>query len=91
MAHSLPWKPSQTQIYVHYQQNSRYLASSSSAYILRPWRAKTPHRSSSINKAGVPVVGWAHAPSGVHGESALSHIQNLWYQYSAPYVLAVAG
>jgi alpha-beta hydrolase superfamily lysophospholipase len=61
-----------------------------SAYILWPWQAKT-FRNSSLNISGVPVVGWAHGTSGVHGECAPSHIRNLWYQYSTPYTLSLQG
>jgi pimeloyl-ACP methyl ester carboxylesterase len=61
-----------------------------SAYILWPWQAKT-FRGSPLNVTGVPIVGWAHGTSGVHGECAPSHIRNLWYQYSAPYILALQG
>lgn len=61
-----------------------------SAYILWPWQAKT-FPSSSLNVSGIPVVGWAHGTSGVHGECAPSHIRNLWYQYSAPFTLALQG
>jgi predicted alpha/beta hydrolase len=57
-----------------------------SAYILWPWHAK-----SFANITGVPVVGWGHGTSGIHGECAPSHIRNLWYQYSAPYILALQG
>jgi pimeloyl-ACP methyl ester carboxylesterase len=57
-----------------------------SAYVLWPWAAK-----SFANITGVPVVGWGHGTSGIHGECAPSHIRNLWYQYSAPYVLALQG
>jgi hypothetical protein len=59
-----------------------------SAYILWPWQAKT-FRNSSFNVTGVPIVGWGHGTSGVHGECAPSHIRNFWYQYSAPYTLAL--
>jgi pimeloyl-ACP methyl ester carboxylesterase len=40
---------------------------------------------------GVPAVAWAHGTSGVFGECAPSHIRNLWYQYSAPFTLALQG
>jgi pimeloyl-ACP methyl ester carboxylesterase len=61
-----------------------------SAYVLWPWQAKT-FRNSALNITGVPVVGWGHGTSGVHGECAPSHIRNLWYQYSTPYILSLQG
>jgi alpha-beta hydrolase superfamily lysophospholipase len=61
-----------------------------SAYILWPWQAKI-FRNSPVNISGVPIVGWGHGTSGVHGDCAPSHIRNLWYQYSAPYTLALQG
>ena len=57
-----------------------------SAYILWPW---SPRKFNGI--IGYPVVSWAHGTSGQAGECAPSHIRNLWYQYSAPYVLALQG
>ena len=55
-----------------------------SAYILWPWM---PRRDPKTGRYA--VVGWAHGTSGVYGECAPSHIRNLWYQYSAPYILAL--
>ncbi|KAI9845502.1 MAG: hypothetical protein M1837_004841 [Sclerophora amabilis] len=40
---------------------------------------------------GFPVVGWAHGTSGVFGNCAPSNVRNLWYQFSAPYTLALQG
>lgn len=57
-----------------------------SAFILWPWM---PRRDPRTGKYA--VVGWAHGTSGVFGECAPSHIRNLWYQYSAPYILALQG
>lgn len=37
------------------------------------------------------VVGFAHGTSGIFGECGPSHIRNLWYQYSAPFILALQG
>lgn len=62
----------------------------SSAYILWPWQAKT-FTDSPLDICGVPVIGWAHGTSGVFGECAPSHIRNLWYQFSASYILALQG
>ena len=55
-----------------------------SAYILWPY---TPRNESD----GYPVVGWAHGTSGAFGDCAPSHIRNLWYQFAAPYMLALQG
>lgn len=59
-----------------------------SAYVLWPWLPRK-FRNSSIE--GIPVVVWAHGTSGMTSECAPSHIKNLWYQYSAPYILALQG
>lgn len=61
-----------------------------SAYVLWPWQART-FPGSSLNISGVPAVAWAHGTSGVFGECAPSHIRNLWYQFSAPFTLALQG
>lgn len=57
-----------------------------SAFVLWPWMA---HRDPRTGKYA--VVGWAHGTSGVFAECAPSHIRNLLYQYSAPYILALQG
>ena len=57
-----------------------------SAYILWPWQ---PRIDPATGKYA--VVGFAHGTSGIFGECAPSHIRNLWYQYSAPYILALQG
>ncbi|KAH6654220.1 secretory lipase [Truncatella angustata] len=57
-----------------------------SSYVLWPW---LPKRFSNVT--GLPVVGWGHGTSGWSGECGPSHTRNLWYQYSAPYVLALQG
>ena len=57
-----------------------------SAYILWPWH---PRIDPATGKYA--VVGWAHGTSGIFGECAPSHIRNLWYQYSAPFMLALQG
>ncbi|PPJ56885.1 hypothetical protein CBER1_02230 [Cercospora berteroae] len=57
-----------------------------SAYVLWPWMPRTDSETGRL-----AVVGWAHGTSGTFGECAPSHIRNLWYQYSAPYVLALQG
>lgn len=56
-----------------------------SAYVLWPYIPR--------EDPGCPgklaVVGWGHGTSGCVGECAPSHIRNLWYQYTAPYELAL--
>jgi pimeloyl-ACP methyl ester carboxylesterase len=37
------------------------------------------------------LVSWGHGTSGVFAECGPSHIRNLWYQFSGPYALALAG
>ena len=55
-----------------------------SAFILWPYTPRVEHD-------GYPVVGWAHGTSGGFGNCAPSHIRNLWYQFTAPYTLALQG
>ena len=57
-----------------------------SAFVLWPFQSR-----SFANLDGYPVVAWAHGTSGTSAEAAPSHIRNLWYQYSAPFTLALAG
>ncbi|KAK3707538.1 hypothetical protein LTR37_012033 [Vermiconidia calcicola] len=57
-----------------------------SAYVLWPWMPRVDPQTGKY-----AVVGWAHGTSGVNGDCAPSHIRNLWYQYSAPYILALQG
>lgn len=57
-----------------------------SAYILWPF---SPNLQPGTTKT--QTVVWAHGTSGSFGECAPSHIRNLWYQFSAPYPLALAG
>ncbi|KAJ4298975.1 hypothetical protein N0V90_004219 [Kalmusia sp. IMI 367209] len=61
-----------------------------SAYVLWPWQARK-FSSSALNITGVPTIAWAHGTSGMFAECAPSHIRNLWYQFSAPYILALQG
>jgi pimeloyl-ACP methyl ester carboxylesterase len=56
-----------------------------SAYVLWPYLPR------SFDNKTIPVIGWAHGNSGVYAECAPSHIRNLWYQFSAPYTMALAG
>ena len=56
------------------------------AFVLWPWMARRFD-----NISGIPVVAWAHGTSGQSIECAPSHIQNLWYQYAAPFTLALQG
>ena len=55
-----------------------------SAYILWPYLPLP-------NPDRYPVVGFAHGTSGILGDCAPSHIRNLWYQFNAPYTLALQG
>ena len=57
-----------------------------SAFVAWPWQAQT-----FPNITGAPVIAWAHGTSGLNAECAPSHIQNLWYQFSAPFTLALQG
>lgn len=57
-----------------------------SAYVLWPWMPRLDPKTGKY-----AVVSWGHGTSGVFGECAPSHIRNLWYQYSAPYTLALQG
>ncbi|KAF7563286.1 hypothetical protein G7046_g842 [Stylonectria norvegica] len=55
-----------------------------SAFILWPY----------LNRNGAskaPLVSWGHGTSGIFAECGPSHIRNLWYQFSAPYELALSG
>ena len=56
-----------------------------SAYILWPYLPRTQA------DGKYPLVTWGHGTSGSFAECGPSHIRNLWYQYSAPYALALAG
>ncbi|EOD49445.1 putative secretory lipase protein [Neofusicoccum parvum UCRNP2] len=57
-----------------------------SAYILWPYLARTfPLH------PGLPVIGWGHGTSCMLAGCAPSHIRNLWYQYSAPFTMALQG
>ena len=58
--------------------------SPASAYILWPY---TPR----VVVDGFPVICWAHGTGGGFGECAPSHVRNLWYQFTAPYTLALQG
>ena len=56
-----------------------------SAYILWPYKPRTQP------DGRYPVIGWGHGTSGEFGDCAPSHIRNLWYQFTAPYTLALQG
>lgn len=58
-----------------------------SAYILWPW---TP-RQFDPTTGKLPIVAWGHGTSGWSAQCGPSHVRNLWYQYSAPYILALQG
>ncbi|KAI4230675.1 MAG: hypothetical protein L6R40_007973 [Gallowayella cf. fulva] len=54
-----------------------------SAYILWPYSPR-------VQPDGTyPVISWAHGTSGAFAECAPSHIRNLWYQFTAPFTLAL--
>jgi pimeloyl-ACP methyl ester carboxylesterase len=70
---------------VFMSENANGTAVPASAYIL--W----PYLSGSYDNRTTAVIGWAHGSSGMFAECAPSHIRNLWYQFSAPYVMALEG
>lgn len=55
-----------------------------SAYVLWPYAPRS-------QKDGYAVVGWAHGANGIFGDCAPSHLQNLMYQFAAPFTLALQG
>lgn len=59
-----------------------------SAYILWPYM---PRDFTASNISGIPVVSFAHGTSGLTPDCAPSHTRNIWYQYFAPFVLALQG
>ncbi|PNY23213.1 Secretory lipase [Tolypocladium capitatum] len=61
-----------------------------SAYVLWPYLPRR-HRGGAGGRKTAPLVSWGHGTSGLFAECAPSHIRNLWYQFSAPYALALAG
>ncbi|KAI1261875.1 secretory lipase [Xylariaceae sp. FL1019] len=70
-----------------------------SAFVLWPYLAKSFDGLTSCGnspngtsvKKPMPVIGWGHGTSGWSGECGPSHIRNLWYQFSAPYTMALQG
>ncbi|KAK8155130.1 secretory lipase [Phyllosticta citrichinensis] len=62
-----------------------------SAYVLWPFHPREVHSQGNDNSKNIPVVVFAHGTSGIFPESAPSHIRNLWFQYSAPFTLALQG
>lgn len=73
-----------------------------SAYILWPWAPRRFGNNESDDddeqgeekgpaRGKLPIVVWGHGTSGWSAECGPSHIRNLWYQYSAPYILALQG
>lgn len=68
-----------------------------SAYILWPWAPRQFNNNNDNEgeegggRGNLPIVAWAHGTSGWSAECGPSHIRNLWYQYSAPYILALQG
>lgn len=61
-----------------------------SAYVLWPWMARD-FSTTKGNVSGIPTVGWAHGTSGIFGACGPSHIRLLWYQFAAPFELALQG
>lgn len=57
-----------------------------SAFVAWPWQPQT-----FPNISGAPVIAWAHGTSGLNMECAPSHMQSLWYQFSAPFTLVLQG
>ncbi|KAI9158167.1 secretory lipase [Paramyrothecium foliicola] len=55
-----------------------------SAFILWPYLPRG-------GGSAAPLVSWGHGTSGIVAECAPSHIRNLWFHFSGPYVLALAG
>lgn len=76
-------------------QNLRNETVPASAVILWPFLpAQYPNLTApdpSVNSSAFPLVAWLHGTSGVFAECGPSHIRNIWYQYSAPYELALSG
>jgi pimeloyl-ACP methyl ester carboxylesterase len=72
-----------------------------SAYVLWPYaprhlRTDTSYGNNNNNNnnsssSKIPLVAFAHGASGIFAECGPSHIRNLWYAYSAPFTLALAG
>lgn len=66
-----------------------------SAYVLWPYiplqfpNLTDPHPP--LNSSKYPVVAWAHGTSGLLNECGPSHYRNLYYQYAAPFELALSG
>lgn len=58
-----------------------------SAFILWPF-APNIHPNTTTQ---IQTVVWAHGTSGSFGDCAPSHLRSLWYGFSAPYPLALAG
>jgi hypothetical protein len=56
-----------------------------SAYVLWPYLPR------SYDNESIPVIGWGYGNSGFFAECASSHIPNLWFQFSAPYTMALEG
>ncbi|KJZ72131.1 hypothetical protein HIM_08504 [Hirsutella minnesotensis 3608] len=62
-----------------------------SAFILWPYEPRVRRGAAAVDDRRAPLVAWGHGTSGVDAECAPSHIRNLWYQFTAPYTLALAG
>ncbi|KAK7614417.1 hypothetical protein BKA81DRAFT_343366 [Phyllosticta paracitricarpa] len=62
-----------------------------SAYILWPYLPREVPGKGKETSKNIPLVAFAHGTSGIFAEAAPSHIRNLWFQYSAPFTLALQG
>ncbi|KAI0861051.1 secretory lipase [Xylaria cubensis] len=61
-------------------------------YLPRSFDALTPYSNfTNGTSKPQPIIGWGHGTSGWSGECGPSHIRNLWYQFSAPYTMALQG
>lgn len=78
-------------LYTTRNQNGTILPAS--AYVLWPWSVSSNFKSSSKSKkrSSFPIVAWGHGTSGWSAECGPSHIRNLWYQFGAPFTLALQG
>ncbi|KAI9667145.1 MAG: hypothetical protein M1831_001322 [Alyxoria varia] len=72
--------------FIYQTQNLNGSSLPASGFVLWPY---LPRRFDGIN--GIPAIAWGHGTSGSPAECAPSHIQNLWYQWDAPFPLALQG
>jgi pimeloyl-ACP methyl ester carboxylesterase len=60
-------------------------------YLPRPYTPPSPSPAKKSNEQKIPLVAFGHGFAGTTPECAPSHIRNLWYAYSAPFTLTLAG